>query len=105
MASPYSEASDVMVILQTTDDMLETEIGACITDADALIDSLLEPHDLTVPAVTPQNIKNASAHFAAWLFRKRRDPAGADAFKQEAETFLQAYIESSAEVAFKVATA
>jgi hypothetical protein len=91
-----------MIILQTSDETLETEIEACITSADALIDSLLKPRDLAVPTVTPQNIKDASAHFAAWLFRKRRDPAGADPFKQEAETFLQAYIDKEAEVAFKV---
>lgn len=105
MAAPYSEASDVMIILQTTDETLETEIEACITGADALIDSMLEPHDLTVPAVTPQNIKDASAHFAAWLFRHRRDPTGAEAFWVEANRFLDAYISTEGKVAFKVATA
>lgn len=99
---PYSEASDVMTILQTTDDTLETEIEACINSADALIDSELSKHDLTVPDTTPQNIEDASAHFAAWLFRHRRDPAGAEAFKFEAETFLQGYIETQGEVAFRV---
>jgi hypothetical protein len=102
LAAPYSEASDVMAILQTTDESLETEIEACITEADALIDSLLEPYGLTVPDVTPQNIKDACAYFAAWLFRKRRDPGAADVFKQEAETILQAYVDKEAEVAFKV---
>jgi hypothetical protein len=102
LAAPYSEASDVMIILQTTDELLETEIEACITGADALIDSKLEPYGLTVPDVTPQNILDASAHYAAWLFRKRRDPTGADAFKEEAEEFLQAYIESAGELPFKV---
>ena len=53
-----------------------------------LIDSELAKHDLTVPDSTPQLILDASAHFAAWLFRHRRDPAGAAAFKEEAETFL-----------------
>ena len=98
----YCEASDVMTILHISDESLETEIEACITSADALVDSLLEHHDLTVPASVPQNIKDASAHFTAWLFRKRRDPTGADAFKQEAETILQAYIERASELAFKV---
>ena len=36
MAAPYSEASDVMTILQTTDETLETEIEGCITSADAI---------------------------------------------------------------------
>ena len=91
-----------MTILQTTDDTLETEIEACIASADALINSELSKHDLTVPNTTPQNILDASAHFAAWLFRHRRDPAGAEAFKVEAETFLQAYLETQSEVAFRV---
>ena len=102
MTTPYSEASDVMLILQTTDETLETEIEGCITSADALIDSELSKHDLTVPGTVPQNVEDASAHFAAWLFRHRRDPAGAEAFKIEAEPFLRAYIETQGEVAFKV---
>lgn len=102
MAAPYSEASDVMLILQTTDETLETEIEGCITIADAMIDSELSKHDLAVPEVVPQNIEDASAHFAAWLFRHRRDPAGAAAFKEEAEVFLQTYIEAEAELPFRV---
>ena len=75
--------------------------SSCVESADALIDGLLEPHGLSVPASVPQNIVDASAHYAAWLFRKRRNPTGADAFKQEADAFLQAYVESEAEVPFK----
>ena len=48
----------------------------------------------------PQLVKDASIHFAAWLFRKRRDPAGADAFKAEAEEFIATYIENQGELAF-----
>ena len=85
-----------------TDETFDTELTACIVSADAWVDSLLEPHDLAVPASVPQNVKDASVHFAAWLFRKRCDPAGADAFKAEAEEFLDAYIESQSEPAFVV---
>jgi hypothetical protein len=100
----YSEADEVKTLLQiaSEDTTYDTELAGCIASADALIDSLLEPHDLTVPASVPQNIKDASAHYAAWLFRKRRDPTGADAFKQEADVLLQAYIESAAELPFRV---
>ncbi len=98
----YSEVADVKTLLEIDVATYDTELTACITSADALIDSLLEPHDLAVPVSVPQNIADASAHFAAWLFRKRRDPTGADAFKLEADTLLQAYIESASELAFKV---
>ena len=100
----YCEADDVKPILQIADadTTYDTELTACIVSADAWIDKKLEPHDLTVPVSVPQNIKDASIHFAAWLFRKRRDPTGADAFKAEAEEFLDAYIESTSELAFVV---
>ena len=88
--------------INSADETFDTELTSCIVSADAWFDSLLEPHDLTVPASVPQNVKDSSVHFAAWLFRKRRDPAGADAFKAEAEEFLQAYVESQSELAFVV---
>ena len=93
----YSAPADVKTILQITESTWDTEIGDCITSADALIDSLLKYEGLTVPASIPQNIKDASKHFAAWLFRRRRDPAGAEAFWIEADKFLQAYINAEEE--------
>ena len=98
----YCEADDVKPILQieTTDETYDTELGACIASADAWVDGRLEPHDLAFPDTVPQLIKDASCHFAAWLFRKRRDPAGADAFKAEAEEFIATYIDNQCEVAF-----
>jgi acyl-coenzyme A synthetase/AMP-(fatty) acid ligase len=93
----YSAISEVKTVLQITESTWDTEITDCITSADALIDSLLKYHDLTVPASTPQNIKDASAHFAAWLFRRRRDPVGAEGFWEEADKFLQAYIDAEEE--------
>ena len=100
----YCETSDVKAVLtiDSAVDTFDTELAACIVSADAWVDGKLEPHDLTVPVSVPQDIKDASVHFAAWLFRKRRDPTGADAFKAEAEEFLNAYIESTSELAFVV---
>lgn len=105
MASGYCEPDDVMAILQTGDEALETEIEGCITSADALVDALLKQKDLSVPASVPQVIKDASAYFAAWLFRRRRDPTGAEAFWQEATRFIDVYVETEGEVAFKAVTA
>jgi hypothetical protein len=88
----YSLKAAVKTVLQETETTWDTEIDDAIVSADALIDSLLAKRGLTVPSTTPQNIKDASAHFAAWLYRRRRDPAGAKAFEEEAKAFMDAYI-------------
>jgi len=90
----YSVHGDVKVILQIPDatTTYDDEIDDCITSGDALIDKLLEPYELTVPGTVPQVIEDASAYFAAWLFRRRRDPVGAEAFYAEAMKFLDAYV-------------
>jgi hypothetical protein len=105
----YCTVDQVKVLLQIASEELtwDTEIESCITSADALIDSLLKKLDLTVPSPVPQNIVDASAYFAAWLFRRRRDPAGAAVFWEEANKFLDAYIaaDEDADVPFKVCQA
>ncbi len=103
----YCEAAAVKLILQipTETETYDEEISGCITSADALIDSLLKQKALDVPSPVPQNISDASAHFAAWLFRRRRDPVGAEAFWQEASRFLDVYSETEGESTFKVCQA
>jgi hypothetical protein len=63
---------------------------------------MLSRFDLTVPDTTPQTIIDASAHMAAWLFRRRRDLVGAEAFYAEAMKFLEVYASDAGEPAFKV---
>ncbi len=92
----------VVLQIESSDTTYDTELAAAVVSADALIDSLLKPHDLSVPATVPQNIIDASAHFAAWIFRRKRDPTGAEVFWVEANRFLQAYIEAEGEPAFLV---
>jgi hypothetical protein len=100
----YCEVADVKVILQiaTEDESLDAAIEVAIASADGLIDGLLKPSGLAVPATVPQNIVDASTHFAAWLMRKHADPSGAEAFWVEAQRFLQAYIDSESEPSFVV---
>jgi hypothetical protein len=93
----YSTVEEVKEVLAVTEPTWDGEIEKCIVSADSLIDSKLEPYSLSVPETVPQNIKDASKHFAAWLFRKRRDPAGATAFLEEANQFLETYIAANAE--------
>jgi len=83
----------------------DTEIEACIVSGDALVDGLLKKSGLTVPVSVPQTIADASAYFAAWLFRHRRDPEVAGVFWVEANRFLGTYVEGEEEIAFKVGSA
>lgn len=96
----YCSVDAVKTILQidSEDETYDTEIESCIISADTLIDGLLKKLDLTVPESVPQNIADASAYFAAWLFRRRRDPTGAEAFWAEANRFLDSYIDVEEEV-------
>ena len=90
----YGSASNVKEILVLTVSTWDTEVGDCLVSADALVDSFLKKANLLVPVVAPQNVADASNYFAAYLFRKRRDPEGAEAFWVEANRFLDAYIEA-----------
>jgi len=100
----YSTVAAVKQVLQIAveDISFDDEIEACIASADALVDGLLKKVDLTVPDSVPQNIADASAYFAAWLLRHRRDPEAAEIFWTEAHKFLDIYVESEEEIAFKV---
>jgi len=100
----YSNVAAVKQVLQIAveDISFDDEIEACIASADALVDGLLKKVDLTVPDSVPQNIADASAYFAAWLLRHRRDPEAAEIFWTEAHKFLDIYVESEEEIAFKV---
>ena len=99
----YCVLADVKVILQETSTNFDAEIDSCIPSASGLVDGFLKREGLTVPAAVPQLIKDATAHFAAWQIRRRRDPVGAEAFWEEAKRFLTAYIEAERKVPFRVA--
>lgn len=100
----YSAVSDVKPILQIEADDLtfDTEIEGCIVSGDALIDGLLKKAGLSVPDTVPQNVVDASAYFAAWMFRHRSDPSAADVFWVEAHKFLGTYISAEDEAALRV---
>jgi hypothetical protein len=103
----YCQADAVKVVLQIPSDasVYDQELAGCIDSGDAWIDSLLQQRGLNVPSPVPQNIVDASVYFAAWLFRRRRDPVGAEAFWQEANRFLDAYSETEEKLPFKVCQA
>ena len=91
----YGVVATVKSILQDSTATYEPEIAACITSSDAFVDSLLRQKGLTVASPTPQNIIDASNYFAAWMFRKKRDPQSSWIFYKDAERFLNAYVEGS----------
>jgi hypothetical protein len=98
----YCTVALVKTVLQinSADDSFDDEIEDYITSADALVDSLLAQKDSAVPATTPQNIIDASKYFAAWLFRRPRDLVGAEAFWEEANKFLDAFVNADEELEF-----
>ena len=90
----YCDSDDVKAVLQieVAETKYDAQIAECITSSSALVDGFLKPHGLSVPAVVPQLIKDATKFFAAWMFRRFSDPVGAEAFWIEADRFLQSYV-------------
>ena len=106
----YSTVAEVKLVLliAAADVTHDTELGTCIASADALVDGLLKKVSLTVPAEVPQLIADASAYFAAWLFKDRRGPdveAIAAKLWDQGHKFLDNYIDTEEDVAFLVGTA
>ena len=103
----YSTVAELKPILHISadDETYDTELTACIASADALVDGLLKKCGLTVPDSVPQLVTDASAYFAAWLFKdRRRDQGDASGLWDQAHKFLDAYIESEEEIPFVVGT-
>lgn len=95
----YCTVADVKPILvieaETSED---TELAGCVTSGSSLVDGLLKVNGLAVPLVVPQLVKDAAKFFAAWEYRRRRDPSAAEAFWSDAQRFLQTYIDAEKEV-------
>lgn len=89
----YSTPTQVKEVLGITDATYDTEITACVVDADARIDNKLRNFESTFPlAPVPAQIAIVSKYLAAALFRERRDPVGAKAFVETGLAYLQEYI-------------
>ena len=101
----YCSLADIKTILDLLkEDTYNEELAGCAKTADDLIDKQLEAQDLAVTA-GDETIKNASAYLAAWVFRKRRDPTGAQAFQAEAQRFLDTYVAANEDTSTLVRTA
>jgi hypothetical protein len=84
---------NVKAVLQISDDKWDSELSECVTSASALVDGLLSREGLAVPSPVPQILIDAAKYFAAWDFRRRRDPVGAEAFWNEANRILGVYVD------------
>jgi phage gp36-like protein len=92
----YCSVSEVKPFLHidSAETSEDSEIASCITAADGLIDGFMKAKGLAVPAVVPQLVKFAACNFAAWAYRRIRDPASAQGFWNDAVAFLQTYIDA-----------
>lgn len=94
----YCEVDDVKPVLQidVADTTFNDELADCVTSGSALIDGFLKAEGLVVPGTAsfPQLVVDAAKYFAAWGFRRPRDPVDAEAFWVEANRFLQSYIDA-----------
>lgn len=92
----YCTLADVKYVLHI--DLAETnedsELVSCIVTGGGLIDGFLKAKALTVPAIVPLLVKFACGNFAAWVYRRIRDPQSAQGFWNDAVAFLQAYIDA-----------
>jgi hypothetical protein len=93
----YCTVGNVKAVLQLSEDKWDSELSECITSASALVDGFLSREGLTVPSVVPQILTDAAKYFAAWDFRRRRDPVGAEAFWTEANRILAVYVDGEKE--------
>ena len=100
MRVAYASVADVKVLLQVPADNTDydVELGDCVESADAIVDSWLLKSGLSMPSSVPQNLKDASAYFAAWLFRRRRNyQENTSSFWTEATRFFNAYVDAAEE--------
>ncbi len=90
----YCTVESVKAVLQISEDKWDSELSECVASACALVDGFLAREGLAPPSVVPQVLVDAAKFFAAWDFRRRRDPVGAEAFWNEAVRILGVYVEA-----------
>ena len=92
----YCEVDDVKPVLHI--DLAETsedvELASCVSSGSGLVDGFLKVKGLIVPSPVPQAVVDAAKNFAAWCYRRVRDPATAAGFWNDAMQFVQSYIDA-----------
>jgi hypothetical protein len=92
----YCSISEVKPFLhiESAETSEDIEIASCIITGSGLIDGFLKAKGLTMPAIVPQLVTFAACNFAAWAYRRIRDPVAAQGSWNDAVTFLQTYIDA-----------
>ena len=75
----------------------DSELEVCIATGSGLVDGMLKTAGLTAPVQVPQLVLDATKFFAAWAYRRVRDPVSAAGFWSDAQQCIQTYIESEVE--------
>ncbi|HSV49535.1 MAG TPA: phage head-tail connector protein [Candidatus Acidoferrales bacterium] len=90
----YCTISDVKPVLHIETEVTseDAELADCVTSCSDKVKNLLKAADLEVPLEIPQGVKDATKFFAAWQYRRRRDPEGAQVFWYDAQEALNGYI-------------
>lgn len=99
----YCSVDDVKGVLKIDEAEAseDTELTDIVSDASDKVDRLLQVHDLIVPAEVPTTIKRAAKFFAAWEYRRRRDPEAAQIFWYDAQEAIKEYVEAANAERFK----
>ena len=92
----YCSVADVKPVLKIdlTETSEDAELADCITSCSDKVKNLLKAADLEVPLEIPQSVKDSTKFFAAWQYRRRRDPEGAQAFWYDAQEALKGFIDA-----------
>jgi hypothetical protein len=92
----YCSVFDVKPVLHidSAETSEDAELADCVTSSSDRVFNLLKVADLVVPVVVPQSVKDATKFFAAWQYRRRRDPEGAQVFYYDAQETLRTYIDA-----------
>jgi hypothetical protein len=93
----YCTVDNVKGVLQVSEDKWDSELSECVISASALVDGLLSREGFVMPVIVPQILSDATKYFAAWDFRRRRDPVGAETFWTEANRILGVYVDAERE--------
>jgi hypothetical protein len=91
----YCAVADLKPLaVDSSDVTFDVELASCVTTGSALVDVLLNVRGLVVPVVVPELVRQAAAHFAAWVFTRKRDADKAESLWRDGNRFLNFYAES-----------
>jgi hypothetical protein len=90
----YCGVEDVKRILHIdkAESSEDAELAECVTGMSGMLDELLIAEGYPVPSEASHFLKYACANFAAWAYRKVRDPVGSQVLFNDGEMFLFSYL-------------